>query len=298
MESLTCCPICESPLFSEFLKTKDYFLSTEQFVIVQCDDCGFKFLNPRPGENEIARYYDSEDYSSHDIRQKSLKNWAYSIIRNYQKKKKLQILERNTTGKNLLDIGCGTGEFLDYCTRSGFGVLGVEPNKKAREYAIQKYGLRIIDNESLLGLESDSFDIITLWHVLEHIHQLEDRMKIISQILKKEGTLIIAVPNTDSWDAKHYKEFWAAYDVPRHLYHFSQKTMEKLAGKFELKIIKVLPMKFDAFYISLLSEKYLKKKEAYLLSFLNGIRSNYFARSHNHEYSSLIYILRPQKSEN
>ena len=298
MELLTLCPICKNTVFHEFLKSKDYFLTKEEFTIVQCQKCGLKFVNPRPDEIEISRYYESSDYISHDSQTPGIRNFLYSNVRNYTRRKKLQLIEKYTRGKKILDIGCGTGEFLSYCQQSGWEVKGVEPNPKAREYALRKYHVEVLDESQLSALTNPFFDVITLWHVLEHVHRLEERMQKIHQILNDDGTLIMAVPNSNSWDACHYKNFWAAYDLPRHIYHFSQNTINHLAKNSGFEIKKIVPMKFDAFYISLLSEKYSKGSSNYFMSLVNGIRSNNFARKNKNEYSSLIFILKAKKPEN
>lgn len=298
MELLKFCPICRNTVFSEFLKSADYFLTKKEFTIVQCQSCGFKFLNPRPDENAISQYYDSSEYISHDSQPKTIRNFLYSIVRNHTQKKKLQLIEKYSKGKKLLDIGCGTGEFISYCKQSGWEVKGVEPNLKPREYAIRKHHVDVIDEPELTALNKPSFDIITLWHVLEHVHRLDERIQKIRQILNENGTLIIAVPNSNSWDAVHYNKFWAAYDLPRHIHHFSQDTIKQLANNSGFEIEKIVPMKFDAYYISLLSEKYSKGYSNYFVALLNGIRSNHFARKNKNEYSSLIFILKVKISQN
>ena len=298
MELLTFCPLCKSTEFFEFLKGCDYFLTKEEFTIVQCHECGLKFVNPRPSADEISSYYESPEYISHDTQGPGIRKIIYSLIRSYTCKKKRILIEKYSTGRRLLDIGCGTGEFISSCRTSGWEVTGVEPNQKAREIAIVKYKVDIIDEAALKMMSKPNFDVITLWHVLEHVHQLEERMQKIKQILAENGTLIIAVPNSNSWDAQHYGKYWAAYDLPRHIYHFSINTLSQLAEKFEFSVEQIVPMKFDSFYISLLSEKYSKGKTNYIKAVLNGFRSNESARRKKMEYSSLIFVLKAKKIEN
>ena len=176
-------------------------------------------------------------------------------------------------------------------------MTGVEPNQKAREIAIVKYKVNIIDEAALKVMSKPYFDVITLWHVLEHVHQLEERMQNIKNILNENGILLIAVPDSNSWDAQHYGKYWAAYDLPRHIYHFSKNTLSQLAAKFEFSVEQIVPMKFDSFYISLLSEKYLKGKTNYVKAVLNGFRSNEYARREKMEYSSLIFVLKAKNSK-
>ena len=198
MEELKTCPICESPNYSDFLTTRDHFLTQEEFTIVQCLNCTFRFTNPRPGENEISRYYESDEYISHDTSQLSLLQTIYSISRNFTLRNKYNILKKYANGVSLLDIGCGTGEFLNFCRKKRFSVTGIEPNEKARNFAIRKHQLNVSDEQSLGILSNKSYDIVTMWHVLEHVHKLNERWKTIHDLLLPGGSLIIAVPNCDS----------------------------------------------------------------------------------------------------
>lgn len=291
MEKLSACPVCGNTSLSPFLKAKDYFLSGEDFSIDECQQCGFKFTNPRPGKEEISRYYESEDYISHDTHKKSLINIVYKIARNYSLKRKYRLVKKWSQGENLLDIGCGTGEFLKLCMEKGMKVTGIEPNEKAALFARTENKIEVFPEEHLEKIQNPVFDIITMWHVLEHVHDLNERMEKIHQILKPSGTLIVAVPNSSAFDAEHYKNFWAAYDLPRHLYHFSPETISALSKKHHFSIRKILPMKMDAYYISLLSEKYANGKSGYFKALKNGFSSNYHAATHQKRYSSLIFVL-------
>ena len=295
METLLACPICSSTNFIPFLICKDYTVSRETFNIVQCTSCSFKFTNPRPAENKLGNYYKSEDYISHSNTKKGNINFLYQCVRNYTLLKKLQLISKFFKTGNILDIGCGTGEFLNICKKAKWNVLGIEPDEDARKMAIENYKLDVKEESELNNLPDESFEIITMWHVLEHVAQLNERIKEIKKLLKNNGIIIIAVPNCNSLDAKIYQNNWAAYDVPRHLYHFTPKDIEKLALKHGLKNIRILPMVFDSFYVSMLSEKIKTGKVNLLKALLIGIRSNFSALKTGKTYSSQIYLLKKEK---
>ena len=288
-ERLDNCPLCKSPDSRNDQVISDHFLSKESFAIVRCNSCGLLFTNPRPDLESIDRYYDSPDYTSHSSAIKSLKDLLYIIARKRALRWKEQIIKKYSVGPLLLDYGAGTGEFLKYAKNRGWSIDGYEPNFKANKTASLKTGIDIQSGE--INLPESKYDIITLWHVLEHIHNLDETLLALKVSLKKGGVLLLALPNHDSYDAKHYKEYWAGWDVPRHLYHFNIKSVSTLASKYGFKLLNQIPMKLDSYYVSLLSQKYLTGKNQYLKSFLLGRKSNKNARL-NENYSSIIYILK------
>lgn len=292
MEILVACPICNSEAFTNFLTCMDNTVSHETFVIVQCSSCGFKFTNPRPVEIELKNYYKSENYISHSNTKQGLINYTYQIVRKYTLFKKLQLITTYIKSGSILDIGCGTGEFLNVCQQSKWTTLGIEPSNGARKMAINTFGLEVREESELSKLESESFDVITLWHVLEHVPQLNARIKELKRLIKPTGIIIIAVPNCNSLDAKLYGNSWAAYDVPRHLYHFTPHDIESLFKKHEIKLFRVLPMVFDSFYVCMLSEKIKTGKTNIIKALWNGFRSNMAAIKTGKTYSSQIYLLR------
>jgi SAM-dependent methyltransferase len=292
MVTLTTCPICSSTKTQHFLDCKDYTVSRETFSIVSCSSCGFQFTNPRPDLAKIGTYYKSEEYVSHSNTSKGLINKLYKIIRNYTLSRKLKLVSSFSAGRIILDVGCGTGQFLDACKRAGWNVRGIEPDIDAREYGINHYGLDVKAEQELAQLSDASFDIITMWHVLEHVYNLQDRVKELKRLIKKDGVIIIAVPNCSSHDAIYYKESWAAYDLPRHLYHFKPNDIETLFGNLGMSVELVLPMKFDSYYVSLLSEKYLTGQFNYIKAFYRGFKSNRLAKVDGRTYSSQIYIIK------
>ncbi len=278
------------------MKVTDLFLSRETFQVVECRECGFRYLNPRPCSDEIGRYYQSEEYISHDAKKGDLFSRAYRLARRISIRRKYTVVSRTAKPATLLDYGCGTGEFLRYCQMKGVKVTGIEPNEKARNFAIEQYGIPVI--ASLAGLDPAAglYDCITLWHVLEHVHDLDGTLEKITRILTPGGTLVIAVPNCLSGDARKYGEFWAAYDVPRHLYHFTPGTLRRLMERHGFTVQQTLPQKLDAYYISLLSEKYRSGTNRYFNAVLSGIRSNLLAKREGWGHSSIIFLLSAKKA--
>ncbi len=270
-----------------FLNCIDYTVSKESYEVMINEDYNMLVTSPVP--NNLEKYYASEDYISHTDSKTSLFEKTYQFVKNYTLKKKLKLINSfNTEDKLILDVGAGTGDFLKVCQNGGWKITGVEPSEKARVFAKDK-NIHLLEN--LSKIENKQFDVITLWHVLEHIPNLTEYIKQLKLLLKPNGVLIIAVPNYKSFDAEHYKEFWAAYDVPRHLWHFSKTSISKIFSLFGMKVEKTLPMKFDSFYVSLLSEKYKTKKSRPIQAFLTGLKSNVKA-NRSGEYSSLIYIIK------
>ena len=289
MENIKNCMVCDSNQYEDYLKCSDYLVTKENFILTQCKNCGFVFTNPRPTIEEIPPYYNSKEYYSHSADSKSIISGIYNIVRNLNIKKKLNLIKKVTKKQGLLlDYGCGAGLFIKYATSHGWVTRGIEPNTEARAVC-KELGLTVEAPEFLTSINEQKFDVITLWHVLEHLHDIEIVIPKLKSLLNIDGFIVVAVPNIDSWDAKKYKENWAAYDVPRHLYHFTPKTIEKLFAKFGMSIVSTHPMKFDAYYVSMLSEG--KSVLAKVKAIINGLRSNIQAKS-DMNYSSLIYLIK------
>ena len=290
MELLRNCPICGSESFDPFISGKDYFLTGEPFEIVKCRNCGFRFTNPRPKATELGKYYESTESLSHSNKQKGLFAAVYQQVRKYTLVLKLSLIKQFQEKGEILDIGCATGQFLHFMRQHGWKTTGIEPDDKTRAKAISEYSLQVFPEEKLNTFQKTSFDVITMWHVLEHVSDLNARMEQLKSLLKPIGTLFIAIPNCEAQDAKFYGKYWAGYDLPRHLYHFTKEDIIRLAENHGFKIVRILPMKFDAFYVSLLSEKYKSGKMRWFPAFWNGLMSNIKSKPQN-GHSSLIYVV-------
>lgn len=272
-----------------FLTVKDHSVSKEIFDLYYDEELDMLITSPQPELQNLGKYYESEDYISHTDNKRSLFEKAYHFVKNIALKNKLNLINSQQPKKGkLLDIGAGTGDFLLTAKNDGWETIGVEPSDRAKNIAKEK-GISFV--EEISALESNSLDVITMWHVLEHVPNLEHQIQELKRLLKPTGTLIVAVPNYKSFDAGHYETFWAAYDVPIHFWHFSKKSIQLLFERVDMKLEKILPMKFDSFYVSLLSEKYKTGKMNYIKAFFIGLKSNWKARS-SKEYSSHIYVLK------
>ncbi len=288
------CPLCGSENPGLYIQTNDFFLSGEPFSLFRCMLCGFVFTQDHPDEETIGRYYSSEDYLSHNDSAKGFSSALYRLSRNIMLGKKRRLVEK-ATGMNrgkLLDIGSGTGHFLSELKKAGWDAMGIEINEKARHYSTFAHGVEVIDPGLISSLPAGSFDCITMWHVLEHFQDPFKYASEISRLLKPDGICITALPNGGSFDASWYKKFWAAYDVPRHLWHFSPVTFKIFAEKtgFRVKDIRKLPL--DVFYISMLSEKYRGTRLHFLTGMLTGVWFAFLSIFKKEKTSSLIYLMK------
>ena len=277
-----------------YLKCKDYTVSDENYELMFNKE--YEMLVTIPVPENLSNYYKSEDYISHTDSKKTVFDKIYQTVKNITLKRKLRLineclLHQNSISrpeKNILDIGAGTGDFLKVCKVNLWNVFGTEPDMEARNIAAKK---GVLLHKDVSHFTDKKFEIITLWHVLEHVENLEEYISTIEKLLTKNGTLIIAAPNYKSYDANYYSKFWAAFDVPRHLWHFSETSISKLFAPVNLKVEKTLPMKFDAYYVSLLSEKYKCGSMKPISALYRGFVSNIKAIK-SKQYSSLIYVLK------
>ena len=280
-------------LLKPYLKCLDNTVSQEEFSILKDELSDLLITSPRPKIQDLGSYYESESYISHTDSKHTLLDKIYQIVKKYSITKKVGLVQSfmnaNSSDKSVLDIGCGTGDFLLACKKGGLNIYGIEPNEKAKSIAEIKLNQKI--KVDIFKLSPQQFDCISMWHVLEHVPNLTDYILELQKKLKPKGVLIIAVPNHKSYDAKHYGKFWAAFDVPRHLWHFSKKSIQLLFEKNKMKVTKTIPMRFDSFYVSILSEKYKTKKGNFIKALFIGLKSNIKAMR-TKEYSSIIYIIK------
>lgn len=291
-EKLDECPICSSTSFHNKCICQDYLISGESFALTECNQCQFLFTNPRPSKTHIPKYYQSPDYQPHRNKNNSLIDYLYTIVRNFSLNKKYKLIKHHSTHETgqVLDVGSGNGVFLNFMKKKGWKTTGIEFDETARLISQQKYGLNI--ENSIFNLKvKKQYHVVTLWHTLEHVYDLNDTLSKVKELKTKKGKIFIAVPNISSFDAHYFKEFWAAYDVPRHLYHFTPETMKALLKKHKLKITHTHPLTFDSFYVSLLSTKYQYSYYNFIKALYVGLKSNREAKNTG-QYSSLIYVVK------
>ncbi|WBL42770.1 class I SAM-dependent methyltransferase [Algoriphagus halophytocola] len=296
LERLTKCPLCKSGRFLNSQEIKDYAVSKETFIICKCRSCGLKFTNPRPTAETIGPYYDFPEYYSHEDKVSNFTQLIYQKVRKYSVNQKVKLINRLVPHKGkILDYGCGTAEFLLAANNDTWKVTGIEPNEKARKLGNSKLADQVF--ESLDEIKAGKqFEVITLFHVLEHVHSLRKTVKKLIKHLKSTGYIIIAVPNYKSFDAKKYGNEWAGWDVPRHLYHFNESALNAFEDIFKLELVEKIPMVFDSYYVSLLSEGYRKPSQnvlaKYLKAFSSGYQSNQLAVKNQANHSSNIFIFK------
>lgn len=285
--TITNCPICQSGSLKEITQAIDYTVTRESFRIQSCQQCHFLLTNPQPAPESLAAYYASQDYISHSETKKGLINRLYHIAQKKNLKDKFKACKKRAPHGPWADYGSGAGAFVKYATDQGQNIIGFEPSDDARKAA----KIKGIASSPIEHFPNDkSYSCITMWHVLEHIPDFQEVLTLLVSHLVSKGILVIAVPNHQSYDSAFYKSYWAALDVPRHLWHFTEKDVRSLASKLNMSVEKVLPMPFDSYYVSMLSEKY--KNGSMIRGIMTGLISNFIARFSSRPYSSQIYILR------
>lgn len=298
MEILNNCPVCKQNQNKKLFDCTDFVASGEKFTIVECTNCSLQYTNPRPNEQEIGRYYQSDKYISHAGTDKSELGVTYKIydwVRNYSIGSKLNTIKKYHKNGRLLDLGCGLGYFLNGVKLDKtFDAQGADISQEAIDYVDKTFGIKVFEESALKGIGTETYDIITQWHVMEHVHRLDERMQELGRLLKKDGTMFIAVPISNSYDSKHYKAFWDGYDVPRHLYHFNRKSFHLLMNNNGFEVVEERSMVFDAPYISMRSEYHQKHALGFLRGGMLGVLSSISALfTKNH--SSILFVVKHSK---
>ena len=289
-EKIESCPICDTSQSENYLIITDHSFSQESFALVKCQKCSFIYTNPRPIEEESWKYYDSASYISHSNNTTSFKDLIYKAVRKYTLTQKTKLILKYKKQPIVLDYGCGSGHFLKHLIKQNIEAYGIEPAKEKSIDVHSSFNTKVYTSIKEFPKQVKP-DIITAWHVIEHVHNLKETLNTLQKRLSENGYLIIALPNNQSLDATYYKEFWAGYDVPRHLYHFDKQSVKTLAKQLRMKVIKIYPMTFDAYYVSMLSEQYQRNKNSFFRGLKMGYQSNKSAKKTG-EYSSLIYVLK------
>lgn len=283
------CPWCGSDKAQINLWLRDEFLTKEDFHICECLNCGLLYTMPRPSKDKIGAYYKSEEYYSHQENTKGFIPKVYERVKKTNLKHKYKLATNGLNVGKLLDIGCGVGDFLHTAEMHGWKCTGVEPSEDAKAIAQKRMQGEIFSSEELENMPDGCFDLITMWHVLEHVDDLKWQVEQLRRLVKPDGRIVIALPNYKSYDGQYYKELWAAYDVPRHLNHFNKTTLAKIFKTSGLELIKMDKLKWDAYYISYMSEQYKLHSLPLVRGIYRGWISNCRARRSG-EWSSLVYV--------
>jgi 2-polyprenyl-3-methyl-5-hydroxy-6-metoxy-1,4-benzoquinol methylase len=287
---MNACPWCKSENARSYIKLQDYFLTNDAFEVMECQSCHLLFTTPRPTPDKIDAYYQSEKYYSHQENKNGFIPHIYEAVKTVNLKNKLRMATHGIENGKILDIGCGVGDFLFKAKQSGWKVTGIEPSPNASKIASHKLQSQILLPSQISSLEDESFNLITMWHVLEHVDDLNAQIKELHRLLKPNGRLVLALPNFMSYDADYYKDKWAAWDVPRHLNHFCRSSMDSVFSS-SWKKENVEKLLWDSYYISFLSEQYEGHSLALLRGVFRGFVSNWKAKKTG-EYSSLVYFYR------
>ena len=289
--SINRCPVCGHSSFKHFLNVPDWLVSKEVFELQQCEQCQFVFTANAPLEKDAGPYYNSEEYVEHSDTSSGLIYSVYHVARRAMLHYKYIKIKRLHAGKKLLDVGSGSGYFLNFMKKKGYNVTGVEISKKAVALCKKNFGIKAHSPSEFLEEKLDTdYDIISLWHVFEHVYSYDAYFELFSKSLNNNGYLILALPNCDSQDARMNKSYWGAYDTPRHIWHFTSKTIELFAMGRGFKMIKKHRMPLDPFFNVMVSDSYKDKFTFLPLTLLKGLYSYIISLLNIEKSSSIIYI--------
>jgi 2-polyprenyl-3-methyl-5-hydroxy-6-metoxy-1,4-benzoquinol methylase len=292
------CPICESKHIEFHQKIKDFTVSEETYDLYKCSDCGFIFTQDAPDAAHIGPYYKSDDYVSHSNTNKGLFFKVYHKVREIMLARKHKEIVANSSikaGAKILDIGAGRGYFLNHMQEHKYVCTGIEQDPDVRQAAIDQFNLNVLPPEELYKLEDKQFDVITLWHVLEHIHDYRGYLDKIKKLLKPDGLLVVALPNPSCSDQYIYKDYWSGWDVPIHLWHFTPQNAKDLMAQYQFKMIDKRKLPFDPFYLSILASKERKDSFPTITGFVNGFKAYLMSLNNIDNSTSLTYYFKHAK---
>lgn len=270
---------------------RDHGISQEDFRIVECSDCKFRFTQNPPDESVIGPYYETSKYISHSADSTTLINRVYYAVRDNMLAQKYKLIRQYTDGKNFIDIGCGLGYFLNYIKQKNNTVFGIEKSESTAAIVRDKFNITVESPEFFLENKIEKkYDVVSMWHVLEHLYNPKNYISSIQKIIHDQSIIIIALPNHQSWDGRHYKEYWAGYDVPRHLWHFDASSINTLMSDLGFRCINMHRLPYDAFYVSLLSERYRGNFLSTIRAMFAGVISSIKSWMDVKQTSSIIYI--------
>jgi 2-polyprenyl-3-methyl-5-hydroxy-6-metoxy-1,4-benzoquinol methylase len=296
--NISTCPVCGSPEFefSHYLNVPDWLVSKENFELKKCGNCSFIFTANAPLLENAGPYYESEEYVEHTDTNKGLIYGVYHQARKLMLKFKLSNIRSYSKSTKLLDIGSGSGYFINYMKQNGYNVSGVEISDKAVALCKDKFDISVNSPTEFLAekLPKD-FDIITMWHVFEHVYSFNEYFDILHKSLKENGHVFVALPNPNCFEAKHYKNYWNGFDTPRHLWHFTPKTFKQFAEGHGFEMISMKRLPLDPFFNAMVSSSYKSGLKFLPYTFTIGLISFINGLINRDKASSLIYILKKSR---
>ena len=291
------CPLCGAYGQTPYADCTDFTVSRESYILMRCPECGMVYTSNPPKECDTSKYDKLDLKLKLGDSPAGLIHKLYYYIRLRMLSRKAHIVESQSyrTGGSLLNYGAKTGYFSHKMERRGWKVTSIEKYHEERLFSLEMFHHRMFDVPEMDRLHPETFDVITLWHVFEHCYDPNGLLDKFYKLLRPTGILIMACPNIRSTDAMHYGPYWAAYDVPRHLWHFNTTSLSELAHKHGFTLMHRERMPFDCFYISILSEKHKRHKMAFLRGILYGFHCWLVSLAHPDSSSSMVYVFRKRQ---
>ena len=296
-QDFTPCPLCGASGQMPYADCIDFTVSKESFILLRCPQCGVVFTSNPPKESETIRYDTLDLKLKLGDSPRGLTDKLYYYVRHRMLRKKASIVESQSyrTGGTLLNYGAKTGYFSHYMERRGWKVTSIEKYHEERQFSLETFHHRMYDVSEMDRLTPETFDVITLWHVFEHCYNPNGLLNRFYRLLRPGGILLIACPNICSTDAMHYGANWAAYNVPRHLWHFNPTSLSNLLNKHGFTLMHRQKLSYDCFYISVLSEKNKNSKMPFLRGMWFGMRCWFISLARLDKSSSLVYVFRKRR---